>query len=78
MTNSGIAPAHVKRERDARGLENDTIYLTEFWAGVNHDGSVTICRQREGESHTELIHIPRRAFARIVEWYHKPQSRAED
>lgn len=72
------------RPRDARtlkqtcALQRDNYDTKNFWlllnGGTISSPSVTICRQTAGEAPQQAIHIPRRVFDRLVDWYMTPQN----
>jgi hypothetical protein len=76
-TNSGIAPADVKRERDVLALERSHYWYGDFAMLIEHDGRVYLTNQPKGEEPKERIEIPRHVFKRFVDWYLKPQGDAE-
>lgn len=70
----GIAPCDVRSTRDVLRLERSAWDGAGYWMSVNHDGSVSINAQRNGEERTQHVVVPRRQFLAMLDWYHKRQS----
>jgi hypothetical protein len=68
-----VSPSAVKSNRDVLQLQTSAWDGKSFWMLVNHDGSVCIKNQRLGEPTTESIHIPRRTFQAMLDWYEREQ-----
>lgn len=71
-----MSPLQVNSTEKAARLQTDHHDLRDFW--ILTDGyTVTICKQRRGEAHTESVSIPRDKFLRLLDWFQKPQQLRE-
>jgi len=62
------APRMARTNRQIRALARDNVSTRDYWILVD-EGSVTISKQRSGQTRTEHVTISRAAFDRFVDWY---------
>lgn len=68
-----IAPCETTNLQGVLRLATSLWESRDYQMMVSHDGSVVISKHRSGEKATETIHIPRREFMKMLDWYQSPQ-----
>lgn len=70
-----MRPRDTTSNADVCRLRCDNRTYGDHWILLDGDGShsVTIATQKVGEGASEMVHIPRKAFNRMVDWYMRPQ-----
>ena len=69
-----MKPSEVKRNRDVLELERSIKTIGDYYMLINHDGSVCIRNHPNGETQIESIHLSRRIFQTMIEWYESDQT----
>jgi hypothetical protein len=68
-----MSPRNAKSELKIMSLKTDNISTPNFWL-LLHKDSITLTKQKTGESSTEKITITREAFNKFIDWYNREQA----
>lgn len=61
-------------ESQSLRLRMDNLNVDDSWILVDvASARVTICNQRPGELFTGQVHLTRKQFNKMIDWYNRPQ-----
>lgn len=66
------APCECSTFKELCELRTDNHSLKDFWI-ISDEKHITLTKQKDGESPTETITIPKYQFKLLVSWYQKKQ-----
>lgn len=68
-----LAPAHVRSMAEVCALQTDNADTRDGWIILNGPNEVVLKNQKMGEDATGSVTYSRRAFARLAQWFLRPQ-----